>query len=35
MGSYIYKQLQIAVKYLNGLMGAKPFDIPRTTRCSL
>ena len=29
MGSYIYTQSQVAVKYLNGLMGAKLFDNPK------
>lgn len=29
MGSYIYKQSQVAVKYLRGLMGAKVFDNPK------
>ena len=29
MGSYLYKQSQVAVKYLKGLMGAKVFDNPK------
>lgn len=29
MGSYIYKQSQVAVKYLKTLMGAKVFDNPK------
>ncbi len=29
MGSYIYKQSQVAVKYLKSLMGAKVFDNPK------
>ncbi|HET6843367.1 MAG TPA: DNA methyltransferase, partial [Candidatus Angelobacter sp.] len=29
MGSYIYKQSQVAVKYLKALMGAKVFDNPK------
>ncbi|MDP9067407.1 MAG: site-specific DNA-methyltransferase [Actinomycetota bacterium] len=28
-GSYFYKQSQVAVKYLRGLMGAKVFDNPK------
>jgi adenine-specific DNA-methyltransferase len=29
MGSYLYKQSQVGVKYLKGLMGAKVFDNPK------
>jgi adenine-specific DNA-methyltransferase len=29
MGSYLYKQSQVAVKYLKNLMGAKVFDNPK------